>query len=233
MFALRRICHNGVSARNFAPLFHSRYFCAPSPEKAAEAFRKRAAPEIVNAIAAAGAGAVRNDSAPVVGPKLGQTLQTVAEEEVEASFGVSNKDASTEARIACAASLAKEGEEVSKLLTDLEAARIEKKILVKARADALAIGFQNPQAENQEFASLIVCATAGIFAVSIHYVFFGLFAVGYYVYRKSTRAVREQRQSAQDLSEILAELRKVEDQEKELVLVLNTRAEVWREGRTE
>ena len=44
--------------------------------------------------------------------------------------------------------------------------------------------FQFPWAIScQEFASLIVCAVAGLFAVSIHYIFFVVWLAGYMVYR--------------------------------------------------
>ncbi|OLQ11170.1 hypothetical protein AK812_SmicGene5023 [Symbiodinium microadriaticum] len=100
------------------------------------------------------------------------------------------------------------------------------------RADCLAVGFQNPNAENQEFASMIVCATAGIFAVSIHYIFFSVFALGYYVYRRSTRATRRQHAALEDLQEITDRLKELEKLETERLSSLRSSIKAWQEGRS-
>ena len=62
----------------------------------------------------------------------------------------------------------------------------------------------------QEFASLIVCAVAGLFAVSIHYGFFVVWLAGYLVYRRATRATRRQRSAMEDLESITGRLREAQ-----------------------
>ena len=70
------------------------------------------------------------------------------------------------------------------LLAELEDSRREYRQLKIERADHLAVGYQDSVSENQEFASLVVCATAGIFAVSVHYVFFFVMGFAYTMYRR-------------------------------------------------
>ncbi|CAE8722252.1 unnamed protein product, partial [Polarella glacialis] len=195
-----------------------------SAAEATEAFRRRAAPELTAAAHAAGTGA--NTETRVAGPHLRELLNEAAEEEGRA---FSDSQASLE----FVSSLAKDTEELVTLVSELEAHRRERQTLKVARADCLAVGFQNPNAENQEFAALIVCATAGIFAVSIHFSFFSLFGLGYYVYRRSTRTVRKQHAASDDLGEITERLREVETLSSTHLAIIIARAEAWKEGRTE
>jgi len=119
------------------------------------------------------------------------------------------------------------------MLSKVEESQLEQHRLKMKRADLLAVGFQSSGAENQEFASLVMCATAGIFAVSVHYGFFGAFAFSYWLYRGSTKAVRIQRNSAEVLQETIDRMRELEQDNVEHLAALRLRAAAWAGGGSE
>jgi len=120
--------------------------------------------------------------------------------------------------------------EVVAVLREIENSHLERSSLKKRRATYLAESFQSSQAENKEFASLVVCATAGIFAVSVHFAFFSIFAVSYAIYRSSTKQVRIQRNSVTLLQEALDELRELERADVERIEALRAKAAAWVSG---
>jgi len=124
-------------------------------------------------------------------------------------------------------------QEAITLARDIEEGRRERTRLRADRADILAVGFQTTGAENQEFASLVVCATAGVFAVSIHWGFFSIFAVAYALYRRSTRAIQKQRAAVDSLQDIVDRLKELDRVEAEKQAALQGLAAAWLEGRSE
>lgn len=189
---------------------------AAASDAALERFRQRVGPELA---AAADGGAVSSVN-------VGRLLRGAAEEELKA-FG----EAEVEARAECAAQLQQETDAVLAIVSPIEEGHRERQKLKAARADILAVGFQTTGAENQEFASLIVCATAGIFAVSIHWGFFSIWAIAYMLYRRSTKQTRTQRAASDDLQGLVARLREVEEADREHRAALKARAEAWSAGR--
>ncbi|CAK9071286.1 unnamed protein product [Durusdinium trenchii] len=177
---------------------------------AVQAFRHRALPDVTAALEGPGTGSVR----------LGETLRSIACEEVADL----SEDVSKEAAAQCE----QEASEVLQALADLEEHRKERRRLQANRADILAMGFQNINEENQEFASLIVCATAGIFAVSIHYAFFVLWFAGYLIYRRSTRSVRRQHTALENLEDITDRLKELDALESKRLEDLQARLQAWK-----
>lgn len=196
---------------------------------ALERFRRRGGPELA-ALAGAGAGGIS-------APRLRQALEEAARAELEAAFGPppSGEGAAPAAastpRGDCERRAAAEIEEAVAIAGAVEEGHRERTKLRATRADILAVGFQTTGAENQEFASLIVCATAGIFAVSIHWGFFSIWLVAYLLYRRSTKQVREQRAAVDDLQGLMERLRQVEEAEEERRAALRTLSEAWSAGR--
>mmetsp|Transcript_127534 Transcript_127534/g.284474 ORF Transcript_127534/g.284474 Transcript_127534/m.284474 type:complete len:239 (-) Transcript_127534:54-770(-) len=186
-----------------------------------ERFRRRAGPELAAAT-----------SSSVSAAQLGASLRQAAEEELGAPLAAEAPAEEQSEAVPLPRRLALEAQEAEALVASLEELRRERATLKAERADILAIGFQTTGAENQEFASLVVCATAGIFAVSIHWGFFSIFAVSYAIYRRSTVEVRKQRAAVDDLQEIVDRLREVQTEEAAQLASLQARAAAWAEGRT-
>eukprot|EP00928_Gymnodinium_smaydae_P043842 TRINITY_DN29300_c0_g1_i1.p2 TRINITY_DN29300_c0_g1~~TRINITY_DN29300_c0_g1_i1.p2 ORF type:complete len:282 (+),score=74.75 TRINITY_DN29300_c0_g1_i1:71-916(+) len=176
-----------------------------SGEEALLQFRKRASAELAGAEATVGAPA-----------EVAARLRAMADEE---SSGATSSSP-----------IAAELEGALTSLDALGALRREQKDLRAKRADLLAVGFQSQSAENQEFAALVVCATAGIFAVSIHYGFFVIWGFAYMVYRKATQQTRIQRASSDDLQGIVERLRELDALEATQRSQLQALAEAWRQG---
>lgn len=194
-------------------------------------FRHAAALELTNAIAAAGLGALpSHGTTGRTGPQLREALEKIVLNEAAASGRIAVNEASTEVPVQ---RLAKDFDVAVSTITDLENLRHERTQLRQARADNLAVGYQGMSGENQEFGALIVCATAGIFGVSIHYSFFAIFFASYYIYRRATAATREQRAAGDELTAIMARLRELEALDEERVKVLQSIVEAWREDRAE
>jgi len=108
--------------------------------------------------------------------------------------------------------------------------RRERKMLGNERGDLLAVGFQDQAAENREFGALVVCAVAGIFAVSIHYAFFSIFGLSYLLYRNATKAVRRQRAATDDLQQVIDRMKDTEKEEAERWQTMLLLAEAWKLG---
>lgn len=161
--------------------------------------------------------------------QLGRTLGNARDEALDAAaFG---KDGDAEARASCEAAMEEESKSPLAIAAEIEEHHRTKRSLKDERADILAIGFQTTHAENQEFASLIVCATAGIFAVSIHYVFFSIWLLAYLLYRRATKQTRIQRAATDDLEGLVGRLRQVEEVDREQRAALKAIAEAWCGGR--
>ena len=185
---------------------------------AVQGFRRRAVVDLTTAL--------ETSSGTGVPVQLGEKLRTIASEEVTTALG---ETSSSQASVHCE----QEATEVLDMLSVLEEFRKEKRQLQARRADLLAIGFQNSNEENQEFTSLIVCAVGGLFAVSIHYVFFVLWLAGYMVYRRSTRSVRQHYAAMDTLQDVTDRLKELEALESKRVAEMRSRLEAWRKGEAE
>lgn len=189
-------------------------------EAALEQFRRRAGPELALAAEAVAGG--------VSSTQLGRTMRIARDDALQQGFG--EQDAGG-ARARCEAAIEEEAEGPAAMAAEIEDFHRERQSLKKARADILAVGFQTTHSENQEFASLIVCATAGIFAVSIHYVFFSIWFFAYMLYRRSTKQTRVQRAAVDDLQGLVERLRQVDEAEQERRAALKMLATAWADGR--
>lgn len=158
--------------------------------------------------------------------RLAVRMRQLAEEACEA-------EADAKAKAACQERLLGHAEEAIALADALAEGRRERGRLRAERADILAVGFQTTTAENQEFASLVVCATAGIFAVSVHWSFFSVFGVSYALYRRSTKEVRKQRAAVEHLEGVIARLKALDQEEAERLEALRARARAWDAGSAE
>lgn len=158
---------------------------------------------------------------------MGRVLESARSGALQDAFG---EDGAVEAREACEAMIEEESKGPLAIATELEEHHRTKRLLKAERADILAIGFQTTHSENQEFASLIVCATAGIFAVSIHFSFFSIWLLAYMLYRRSTKQTRVQRAAVDDLEGLVHRLRQVEEADRERRAALKAVAEAWSAG---
>ena len=59
-----------------------------------------------------------------------------------------------------------------------------------------------------EVAAVMLCAAAGGLAVSLHFGFLSLFAVGFYVNRKCTEKVRKREQAVTEIEELVQQIYK-------------------------
>eukprot|EP00812_Abedinium_dasypus_P006416 NODE_1810_length_1058_cov_288.389831.p1 GENE.NODE_1810_length_1058_cov_288.389831~~NODE_1810_length_1058_cov_288.389831.p1 ORF type:complete len:277 (-),score=67.29 NODE_1810_length_1058_cov_288.389831:212-934(-) len=190
-------------------------------------FREQAGAEVVSATGASGV-------APVL--QLGPRLRQLAGEELSSTFGSAAEhsddgERSVEAsRRECKAQMTRDVEGMERHAEELGELRRERRHLEEMRADLLAVGFQSSSTENLEFGALVICAAAGIFAVTIHYNFFAIFAVSFLLYRKSTASVRKQHAALDDLDGLIERLREVKDLEQKAIAALRRRAEEWSEG---
>lgn len=184
-----------------------------------ESFRRRAGPEVASA-AEAGPGGISTTV-------LGRSIVAAAEVEMDAAFGEGSEGA---ARTEVEAAVGREKVETLAIVSELEETLKEVRKLRAEKADILAVGFQTTGSENQEFAALIVCATAGIFAVSLHFSFFAIWAIAYLLYKRATRQIRTQRAASDDLGEIVERLRVHEDIEEQLRSRLRAHAAAWAAG---
>jgi len=131
----------------------------------------------------------------------------------------------------CAKEVEQEAEYAVADVITLEELRAERPQLLRQRADLLQVSFQSQTAENQEFGALVICATAGIFAVSLHYGFFSVFIVAYWLYRRATADMRRQQYACDDLADVLARLKEINVLEAEALAAICRRASAWRDGR--
>lgn len=182
-------------------------------------FRRNAGPYLSEA-AAAGSSSISVGS-------LSASLRDAATKNLQATFGEAS---GSQDWTSCEAQLEQETQQALVLVSELEGYHKERTRLKEKRADLLAVGFQTTGAENQEFASLVVCASAGIFAVSIHWGFFSIFAVSYALYRRSTVAVRKQRKATDDLQDTVDRLKELVELEAERISSLRAHAEAWAQG---
>lgn len=189
-------------------------------ETALEQFRRHAGPELAAAGDAVAGG--------VSSTQLGRALRGARDDALQATFG---GEAASEARAGCEELIEEETKNPLSIATELEEFHRERQSLKAEKADLLAVGFQTTTSENQEFASLIVCATAGIFAVSIHFSFFGIWLFAYLLYRRSTKQTRIQRAAVDDLQGLVDRLRQVEEAEQERRVALRALGGAWAAGR--
>lgn len=131
----------------------------------------------------------------------------------------------------CAKEVEQEAEHAVADVTALEELRAERPKLRASRADLLQVSFQSQAAENQEFGALVICATAGIFAVSLHYGFFSIFIVAYWLYRRATQDMRRQQLAVDDLADVIARMKEINGLEAEALAIIRGRASAWRDGR--
>eukprot|EP00405_Crypthecodinium_cohnii_P010479 CAMPEP_0206426274 /NCGR_PEP_ID=MMETSP0324_2-20121206/4277_1 /ASSEMBLY_ACC=CAM_ASM_000836 /TAXON_ID=2866 /ORGANISM="Crypthecodinium cohnii, Strain Seligo" /LENGTH=216 /DNA_ID=CAMNT_0053891191 /DNA_START=186 /DNA_END=836 /DNA_ORIENTATION=- len=214
--ASRRFCAAAASDAAAPPTEPAKKIVLAGKDLSAlEGFRKRGAPEVA-AMASAGPGGISVEG-------LQRALRIQADAELE-----SNSDVDVEG---VKAAIIAETVDVVEKLKDLQATLAEQSELEKEKADVLAVGFQRTGAENQEFAALVICATAGIFAVSLHAGFFVIWLFAYALYKRSTRQIREQRAASSDLGELVARLHELESSENELRDSLKKVAKAWAEGR--
>lgn len=205
--------------------------------------RRRAGPQL--AAAANRPGGARGGA--LAAAEAAGALNRVVSEELDAAFppppaagaaaaaaagdGASASASTTvDPRAACVQRVARE---IDGPASDLQAAGElgrERNKLQAQRADCLAVGFQSQGAENMEFGSLVVCAIAEIFAVSIHYGFFAIFGLAYMMYRRSTKATRIQRASTDELQGILDRLRELDELEAERWAAVRAYGEAWQAG---
>eukprot|EP00929_Paragymnodinium_shiwhaense_P076893 TRINITY_DN39584_c0_g1_i1.p1 TRINITY_DN39584_c0_g1~~TRINITY_DN39584_c0_g1_i1.p1 ORF type:complete len:247 (-),score=57.79 TRINITY_DN39584_c0_g1_i1:93-833(-) len=202
-----------------------RYSSGSSPQKieaALESFRKRASGAL-SEVASAKSGSTAH---------LDAVLRDAVDAEVAATESAADGKAveSGEADAALSTRLCDEARETVKAFAEIDDMRQERKYLKSRRADLLAVGFQTHSSENAEFGSLVVCAAAGIFAVSLHYAFFSLFGVAYLVYRKATSQRRMQREATDELDHIVDRLYELDELEAAKWVSFQARADAWQVG---
>lgn len=125
------------------------------------------------------------------------------------------------------------GQELGEALAKVAAVselRQEHKQLRTRRADLLAVGYQDQVGENQEYAALAVCAIAGIFAVSISYVFFIAWGLSYFLYRRATVKLRAKHEATAKLQDTLDRIREVDEEVSQYRADLHTLAMAWQTG---
>jgi len=154
-------------------------------------------------------------------------LQVVKDEELQVAFG---EEGCPDERQVCEVQMTQKVNKVTKILTEVDDLRKERRQLENERADALVTPFQNSTGENMEFGSLVVCAAAGIFACTIHYYFFSIFGLAFYFYRRATKAVREQHEALARLDEILEYIQEINAEEKKHMDTLFAQGKTWAHG---
>jgi len=200
------------------PVTHRRTFCSVQLDvrPALLAFRRRAGQELGLALSGA--------PEALVPARVDAALRDIVEEESRVPSGEVGKES------ACRAAMDEERQQAMTLLNELQEHRRERTRLKMKRADLLAVGFQSSSQENKEFAALVVCAAAGIFAVSIHWAFFSIWGIAYIIYRRSTEMVRTQRTATDNLQETLDALKALQTEDDKKVAALRARASSWSTG---
>jgi len=199
--------HGSASARQFATVTDE-----PAGGESLRAFRRKASSELEAIVES------QSKDIPVSPAQVAASFQSIAQEVASCPSAEGKSDAD---------SIQTETQAVVEVLDDLLRNRAERAKLSNQRSDLLAVGYQNMVGENKEFGALILCAIAGIFAVSLHPIFFSIFGIAYWLYRRSTAQVRKQRAAVEELEGILEQIKELEEKEAQQITGLSIKAKAW------